>query len=79
MAQACRPSRGHHACPGARVTQVMGLLPLAPEIQEHILSMPEVVRRPAITERARRPITQLEDHMEQRGVFSQLLDLKLVF
>jgi hypothetical protein len=39
----------------ARVTQVMGLLHLAPEIQKHILSMPDAVRRPAITERALRP------------------------
>ncbi len=27
----------------ARVTQVMGLLRLAPEIQEHILAMPQMV------------------------------------
>ena len=33
----------------ARVTQVMGMLRLAPEIQEHVLSMPDMIRRPAIT------------------------------
>jgi len=43
----------------ARVTQVMGLLRLAPEIQEHIFSVPKAVRRPAITERALRPIARL--------------------
>ncbi|RJP21157.1 MAG: hypothetical protein C4529_07795 [Deltaproteobacteria bacterium] len=58
----------------ARVTQVMGMLRLAPEIQEHVLSLPDVVRRPAISERALRPIAQLEDHGEQRGAFSALLE-----
>jgi len=43
----------------ARVTQVMGLLRLAPEIQEFILSMAEVVGRPSVTERALRPICRL--------------------
>ena len=40
----------------ARVTQVPGLLRLAPEIQETILAMPKVSCRPAITERALRSI-----------------------
>ncbi len=35
----------------ARVTQVMSLLRLAPEFQEQILSMPDITRRSAITER----------------------------
>jgi hypothetical protein len=39
----------------------MGLLRLAPEIQEHVLSLPDMVRRPAITERALRPIAQEHD------------------
>ena len=58
----------------ARVTQVMGMLHLAPEIQQHVLSMPEVVRRPAITERALRPIAQMEDRTEQHAAFLALLD-----
>ena len=37
----------------------MGMLRLAPEIQEYILSMPDTVHRPAISERALRPIAQL--------------------
>ena len=49
----------------ARVTQVMGMLRLAPEIQEHILSMPIIVRRPIITERALRPIELLPDYCDQ--------------
>jgi hypothetical protein len=42
----------------ARVTQIMGMLRLAPEIQETILAMPKVSCRPAITERALRSIVQ---------------------
>ncbi len=33
----------------ARVTQVMGMLRLVPELQEHVLSLPDMVRRPTIT------------------------------
>jgi hypothetical protein len=57
----------------ARVTQVMGLLRLAPEIQERVLSLPDMVRRPAITERALRPIAQLEDPKAQEQAFQRLL------
>jgi len=58
----------------ARVTQVLSLLRLAPEIQEYILSMPEVVVRPAITERALRPIVQLKQAGTQLEAFEQLVD-----
>jgi hypothetical protein len=58
----------------ARVTQVMALLRLAPEIQQHILSMPDAVRRPAITERALRPIAKLEDLADQKAKFQELAD-----
>jgi hypothetical protein len=58
----------------ARVTQVMGMLQLAPEIQQHILSMSDAVRRPAITERALRPIAQLENARDQRARFEQLME-----
>ncbi len=50
----------------ARVTQVMRLLRLAPEIREKILALPETVGRPAVTERALRPVAQLDDHARQR-------------
>ena len=56
----------------ARVTQVLGMLRLAPEIQERILSMPDMARRPAITERALRSITQL-DAGNQAGAFRSLM------
>jgi hypothetical protein len=39
----------------ARVTQVMGMLRLAPEIQEHVLFMPDAASRPLISERMLRP------------------------
>jgi hypothetical protein len=57
----------------ARVTQVMGLLRLAPEIQEHVFSLPDMVRWPAISERALRPIAQIEDHKNQLAEFQELL------
>ena len=56
----------------ARVTQIMALLRLAPEIREHILSMPDTVRCPAITERALRSITQIEDSKQQLVEFRSL-------
>jgi hypothetical protein len=49
----------------ARVTQVMGLLHLAPEIQEHILAMPKVIHRPAITELVLRSLAQVDDQKQQ--------------
>ncbi|MFQ5803815.1 MAG: hypothetical protein ACE5JQ_13040 [Candidatus Methylomirabilales bacterium] len=58
----------------ARVTQVMGLLRLAPEIQEHVLSLPDMIRRPAITERVLRRIVQLQDPKVQRARFQELAE-----
>ena len=58
----------------ARVTQVMATLRLAPEIRQHILSMPETVRQPAINERALRPIAQLDDPADQRACFDRLVE-----
>lgn len=40
----------------ARVTQIMGLLRLAPEIREKILSLPDTLHPPPMTERMLRPI-----------------------
>lgn len=56
----------------ARVTQIMDLLNLAPDIQKHILSMPEAVRRPVVTERALRPIAKLIEPSRQYEEFSVL-------
>jgi hypothetical protein len=57
----------------ARVTQVMGMLRLAPEIQQHVLSLPDLARRPVITERALRPIAQLERASDQKARFQELV------
>ena len=57
----------------ARVTQVLGLLRLAPDVQERVLSLPDMVVRRAITERALRPITQLESAVEQKAGFQRLI------
>jgi len=57
----------------ARVTQIMAMLRLAPEIRKHILAMPEMVGRPGISERALRPITQIGDSGEQLARLRSLL------
>ena len=59
----------------ARVTQVMGMLRLAPEIQQHVLSLPDMARRPAISERALRPIAQIGNIRGQVEEFQKLLVL----
>lgn len=57
----------------ARVTQIMYLINLAPDIQEYILSMPEAVRRPVVTERSLRPIAKIVDTWKQIEVFSSII------
>lgn len=56
----------------ARVTQVMGLVRLAPEIQQHVRFLPDMIRRSAITERALRPISGIEDRQKQIAAFEGL-------
>jgi hypothetical protein len=56
----------------ARVTQIMGMLRLAPEIQEQILSMPEIHCRPTITERILRPIETITDRRVQLQEFHKI-------
>jgi hypothetical protein len=56
-----------------RVTQVMGLLRLAPEIQQHIQSIPETLRRPLVTERTLRPIESISNCRDQLREFQKLL------
>ena len=57
----------------ARVTQIMGMLRLGPEIQEQILSMPDAVHRPPITERMLRPIATITDYRDQLIEFHRFL------
>ncbi len=59
----------------ARVTQIMSLLRLAPEIQEHVLEMPETVHRSVVTERALRLITHIKSAREQLSQYGKLLSL----
>ena len=58
----------------ARVTQVIGLLRLDPRIQKQILAMPAEGRRPAVTERALRPLTQVHESADQRAYFDLLVN-----
>ncbi len=55
----------------ARVTQVMGMLRLVPEIQKQILSLPDTIHRPPISERMLRPIRSIIDGHEQIREFSE--------
>jgi hypothetical protein len=51
----------------ARLTQIMNLLCLAPDIQEELLFLPAVERgREAVTEKQLRPIAGMEDWKKQR-------------
>lgn len=56
----------------ARVTQVMGLLRLAPEIQDKILSFPDTLR-PLLTERTLRPIVSITDSRAQSRALRKTL------
>ena len=56
-----------------RMTQIMNLLHLAPDIQEEILHLPPVVEGcDPITERDLRPIARLQDWRKQRRTWAQL-------
>jgi hypothetical protein len=56
----------------ARVTQVMGMLRLAPEIQERIFAPPENGSRRPITERALRAIATITNSRDQLREFQKL-------
>jgi len=58
----------------ARVTQIMNLLLLAPDIQEEILFLPRTERgRDPIRERHVRPLTNVLDWRKQRRLWKRLL------
>jgi len=61
----------------ARVTQVMGMLRLAPEIRENILSIPNTIPRLPVTERVLRPIATITDYHDQIREFHKLLGSNL--
>jgi hypothetical protein len=57
----------------ARVTQIMNLLHLAPDIQEALLFLPEVTEgRDPVGERMLRPIAAAPDWRKQRRLWQQL-------
>ena len=57
----------------ARLTQIMNLQCLAPDIQEEILLLPATERgRDAVTEKQVRPIAALADWRKQRRMFRKL-------
>ena len=57
----------------ARMTQIMNLLHLAPDIQEAILFLPRVdTGRDPITERELRPLVALPDWRKQRKCWTEL-------
>ena len=56
-----------------RMTQIMNLLHLAPDIQEEILYMPRVTKgRDPVTERDLRPIAKMVDWGKQRDVWGSI-------
>ncbi|MCI0676155.1 MAG: hypothetical protein L0Y42_10330 [Phycisphaerales bacterium] len=58
----------------ARVTQIMSLLALAPDIQEALLYLPSTTKgRDQITERQVRPIMNTPAWRTQRRLFSKLM------
>lgn len=58
----------------ARVTQIMNLLHLAPDIQEAILFLPRVEQgRDPITERDLRPLAALVDWRKQRAEWRRII------
>jgi len=64
----------------ARISQIMNLLHLAPDIQEQVLDLPEVVRgRDPITERDLRPIAAEIRWDEQRRMWEELRREQLVY
>ncbi|MBW6521838.1 MAG: hypothetical protein K0A99_12660 [Desulfoarculaceae bacterium] len=63
----------HEGITRARVTQVMGMLRLAPEIQEQIQSLPDGVGRASLTERMLRPFGTIADQRDQIRKFQRFL------
>jgi hypothetical protein len=58
----------------ARVTQIMNLLHLAPDIQEDVLFLPRVERgKEPIQERHLRPIAAVPDWRKQRRMWNELV------
>ena len=58
----------------ARMTQIMNLLQLAPDIQEELLFLPRIERGDALVhERQLRPIAAVPDWQKQRKMWKGLI------
>ena len=56
-----------------RMTQIMGLLLLAPDIQEELLNLPEIIQgKAAIHEKLLRPLTMQIDWCVQRKMWNRI-------
>ncbi len=64
----------HEEITRARVTQIMSLLNLLPDIQRHILDLPKSASWSPVTERSIRHITMIENHGEQIEAFRELTE-----
>jgi hypothetical protein len=62
----------------ARITQIMNLLRLAPDIQESILFLPPAFGRGTVTERHLRWLNSMIDWREQRRLWARLKSAVLV-
>ena len=63
----------------ARITQIINLLHLAPDIQEEILFLPRTVKgRDRIRERDLRPIVAIPDWASQRRIWHELTRNRLI-
>jgi len=61
----------------ARVSQIMSLLQLAPDLQEELLFLPAIEQgRPAVTEPLVRKVVRLYDWDQQRRVWRQQLECR---
>ena len=60
----------------ARVTQLLNLLELAPEIQEHLLALEDKKSVRAFSERRLRSLTHMRTHSEQIYRFRRLTEGK---
>lgn len=60
-------------CSPTRLTMILNLLNLAPQIRQRILELPPVVGQGRITERRIRPLARLRDQAAQRMGFELLL------
>ena len=56
----------------ARITQIMNLLKLAPEIQGYLKNLTDPLQIQYLTAKRLRPITNTEDHQEQIRKFEEL-------